>query len=96
MTRGRNNKKAGRVHSVRSLPLQFARALQEFLDYLRLAGGRTDGTCEAYRRDLQSYLIFTRDRQIKRINEITPETVGAFMSSPAVQKKKSSLLVGVM
>ena len=90
MTRGRNNKKAGRVRSARPLPLQFARALQAFLDYLRLASGRTDGTCEAYRRDLELYLTFARDRQIKRIKEITPETVGAFMSSPTVQKKKSS------
>jgi integrase/recombinase XerD len=64
--------------------------LREFLDYLHLVGGRSERTCDAYGRDLRFYLAFARDQQINKINEISPKIVGAYMASPAMQKKKSS------
>ncbi len=72
------------------LPKEFSAALRDFLDYLRLTGGRTESTCQAYARDLQAYLGFAVSRKIKAINDITPEIVGGYLTSPVAKKKKAS------
>jgi integrase/recombinase XerD len=76
--------------AAKHLPANFARALGDFLDYLRLAGGRSERTCAAYRSDLEEYMTFVRARGVTKIGDISPETVGAYLSSSAMGRKKTS------
>jgi integrase/recombinase XerD len=71
---------------------EFARRLEEFLDHLRLAGGRAETTTMAYRRDLHSYLSFVQSRKTRNIDKITPETVGAYIVSAQMRKKSPSTI----
>lgn len=73
-----------------ALPARFSNELQDFLNYLRLTGGRAESTALAYRHDLLPYLTFVHGRKIRQINNITPEAVGAYLVSPEMHKKKTS------
>ncbi len=90
MTTAKKGRPKRQTHEFGTLPAPFRRELREFLDYLRLAGGRAESTTSAYRRDLLLYLTFVHTRKIERINDITPETVGRYLVSPPMQKKKHS------
>jgi len=72
------------------LPANFTRALREFLDYLRLAGGRSERTCAAYRGDLEKYFGFACAEGIRKIGDISPEIIGAYLASSAMSRKKTS------
>ena len=76
--------------SAHHLPSAFARALREFLDYLRLSSARSERTCDAYGRDLTAYLSFACSQGIRDVDDISAGTVGAFLTSPVMQQKKSS------
>lgn len=78
------------TESAKTLPATFTRALREYLDYLRLAGARSERTCEAYGRDLTAYLLFAWDQGIRDPNDISADTVGAFLTSSVMRQKKSS------
>jgi len=90
MTRKSETRRQKLQPGIRTLPPSFGPDVEKFLDHLRLVGGRSESTTLAYRRDLHTYLRFVYASGVRRMNDITPEIVGAYIVSPPMKKKKSS------
>ena len=55
-----------------------ARAVEDYLDHLRVERGASPHTVAAYRRDLRRYADFLGARGITDLDRVTPEVVGDF------------------
>jgi integrase/recombinase XerD len=52
-----------------------------YLNHVRVEGGLSRNTVEAYRRDLVKFQRYLRLHKIGRLRDVTPDTVRAFLSS---------------
>ena len=52
-----------------------------YLNHVRVEGGLSRNTVEAYRRDLVKFQRYLRFHKIGRLRDVTPDTVRAFLSS---------------
>jgi integrase/recombinase XerD len=52
-----------------------------YLNHVRVEGGLSRNTVEAYRRDLIKFQRYLRLQKIGRLRDVTPDTVRAFLSS---------------
>ena len=55
--------------------------VERYLNHLRVEGGLSRNTIEAYRRDLEKFQSYLRQHRLAQIRRITSETVRQFLSS---------------
>lgn len=55
--------------------------VERYLNHVRVEGGLSRNTIEAYRRDLEKFQRYLRQRKIGQLGLVTPDTVRAFLSS---------------
>jgi integrase/recombinase XerD len=55
--------------------------VERYLNHVRVEGGLSRNTVEAYRRDLVKFQCYLRLHKIGRLGDVTQETVRAFLSS---------------
>lgn len=55
--------------------------VERYLTHVRVEGGLSRNTIEAYRRDLEKFQRYLRQRKIGQLGLVTPDTVRAFLSS---------------
>lgn len=55
--------------------------VERYLNHVRVEGGLSRNTIEAYRRDLEKFQRYLRQRKIGQLGQVTPDTVRSFLSS---------------
>ena len=55
--------------------------VERYLNHVRVEGGLSRNTIEAYRRDLEKFQRYLRQRKIGQLGQVTQDTVRAFLSS---------------
>jgi integrase/recombinase XerD len=55
--------------------------IERYLNYVRVEGGLSRNTIEAYRRDLEKFQRHLRQQKIGQLRNVTPHTVRSFLSS---------------
>jgi len=55
--------------------------LEEFLSHIKLERSFSDNTCDAYRRDIERYLLLLKEENINKCDHITRQMVTSFLKT---------------
>lgn len=69
---------------------QMDNIIQEYLHHLRIEQGLATNTVQSYKRDLQKYVNFLKERSFSNFNEVTKSDVQAYLSQLNDEKLATS------